>query len=135
MNIREIKKLKWNDKNKLIKVAENLFVEITKTKKVYKVIFKKENKQIKATIDNIDNITLTQAKKIVQSFKTKIADKNFNEARKIILRELAKKTSKKDKEIIIQKNKENEKWLLKNIIQKFLKTRKRQDKNRIEITL
>ena len=63
MNIREIKKLKWNDKNKLIKVAENLFVEITKTKKVYKVIFKKENKQIKATIDNIDNITFTQAKK------------------------------------------------------------------------
>ncbi len=131
MNIREIKKLKWNGKNELIKVSENLYVETTKTKKVFKAIFKKEGKQIKATINSVDNITLTQAKQIVQKLKTRIADKSFTEAREIIRSALAKKTSKKDKEVIIKKQKESERYLLKNIIQEFLQTRNRQSQNRI----
>jgi len=132
MNIREIKKLKWQGKNELIKIAENLYVEITKTKKVYKVILKKESKQIKATIDNIDNITLTQAKKIVQNLKVKIADKSFTEAREIIRKELAKKQSKKDKEIIQAKTKEAERYLLKNIIVEYYNTEDKKDKGRIK---
>ena len=131
MNIREIKKLKWNGKNELIKVSENLYVETTKTKKVFKAIFKKEGKQIKATINSVNNITLTQAKQIVQKLKTQIADKSFTEAREIIRSALAKKTSKKDKEVIIKKQKESERYLLKNIIQEFLQTRNRQSQNRI----
>ena len=131
MNIRDIKKLKWQGKNELIKVAENLYVEVTKTKKVFKVIFKKDGKQIKATLDSIDNITLTEAKQKVLKLKSKIANKNFKEAREIIRAELAKKTSKKDKEIIQTKAKQNEQYLLKNIIQEFLQTRNRQSQNRI----
>jgi integrase len=123
MTIREIKKLKWSGSNELIKVSENLYVEITKTKKVFKFIVKKNKKQIKATIDNIENITLTEAKKIVQKIKTEITDKSFSEAREIIRKSLAKKTSKKDKEIVAKKNKESEKYLVKNLMQEFLQTR------------
>ena len=99
MTIREIKKLKWSGSNELIKVSENLYVEITKTKKVFKFIVKKNKKQIKATIDNIENITLTEAKKIVQKIKTEITDKSFSEAREIIRKSLAKKQVKKTKKL------------------------------------
>jgi len=123
MNIREIKKLKFTGKVKKIKVAENLYVYVQKESKVYKFVIKKEGKKIEATIDNIENITLTQAKQKVLSLKSKIANKSFSEAREIIRRELAKKQSKKDKEIIIEKTKENEKYLLKNLMQDFMQTR------------
>lgn len=132
MNIKEIKKKRWNGKNELLKVAENLYVEITKTKKVYKVIFKVEQKQIKATLDDINNITLTQAKQKVLKLKSKIVNKSFSEAREIIRRELAKKTSKKDKEIIQTKTKESEKFLLKNIILEYMQTEDKKDVGRIK---
>jgi len=132
MNIRDIKKLKWQGKNELIKVAENLYVEVTKTKKVFKVLFKKEGKQIKATLDSINNTTLTEAKQKVLKLKTKITDKNYIEAREIIRAELAKKQSKKDKQIIAKKVAESEKYLLKNLMADFLQTRTNQKEiNRI----
>jgi len=123
MNIRDIKKLKFEGKVKKIKVAENLYVYIQKESKVYKFVTKKENKKIEATIENIDNITLTQAKKIVQNLKTKIIDKSFAEAREIIRKNLAKKESKKDKEIIAKIKKAEEKYLLKNLMRDFMQTR------------
>lgn len=123
MNIRDIKKLKFEGKVNKIKIAENLYVYVQKKSKVYKFVTKKEGKKIEATIDNIDNITLTQAKKIVQSLKTKIAGGDFNEAREIIRKELAKKTSKKDKEITAKIKKAEEKYLLKNLMQDFMQTR------------
>jgi integrase len=132
MTIREIKKLKWNGNNELIKVSENLYVEVTKTKKVFKFIVKKEGKQIKSTIEDIDNITLTQAKQIVQKLKSEINNKTFNEAREIIRKNLAKKQSKKDKEIIKKRIIESEKYLIKNLMQEYLKTKlNRREVNRI----
>jgi len=123
MTIREIRKINWNGKNQFIKVDENLYVEVTKTKKVFKVLFKKEGKQIKATLDSVDNITLTEAKQKILKLKSKIADKNYIEAREIIRAELAKKQSKKDKQIIQQKVAESEKYLLKNLMSDFLQIR------------
>ena len=123
MNIRDIKKLKFEGKVNKIKVAENLYVYVQKESKVYKFITKKEGKKIEATIENIDNITLTQAKKIVQNLKSKIADKSFAEAREITRKELAKKQSKKDKEITAKIKKAEEKYLLKNLMQDFIQTR------------
>jgi len=131
MNIREIKKLKFDGKVNKIKVAENLYVYVQKESKVYKFVTKKEGKKVEATIDNINNIILTQAKKIVQNLKTKITDKSFSETREIIRKELAKKQSKKDKEITIKKAKEAEKWLLKNIIQEYMQTEDKRDQGRI----
>ena len=131
MNIRDIKKLKFNGKIQKIKVAENLYVFVLKEKKVYKFITVKDKKKIEATIDDINNITLTEAKQKVLKLKSKIANKDFKETREIIRAELAKKTSKKDKEIIQTKAKQNEQYLLKNIIQEFLQTRNRQSQNRI----
>jgi len=123
MNIRDIKKLKFNGKIQKIKVAENLYVYVQKESKVYKFVAKKESKKIEATIDNIDNITLTQAKKIVQNLKAKITDKSFAAAREIIRAELAKKQSHKDKEITAKIKKAEEKYLLKNLMLDFMQTR------------
>ena len=132
MTIREIRKIKWDGKNQFIKVDENLYVEVTKTKKVFKVLFKKQGKQIKATLDNVDNITLTEAKQKILKLKSKIADKDFEQAREIVRAELAKKQSKKDKQIIQKKIAENEKYLLKNLMADFLQTRTNQKEiNRI----
>ena len=62
MTIRELRKLKYNGKVEKIKVAENLYVYVQKESKVFKFVIKKDKKKIEATIDNIDNITLTEAK-------------------------------------------------------------------------
>ena len=123
MNIRDIKKIKFKNKVEKIKVAENLYVYVQKESKVYKFVVKKEHKKIEATIDNMENITLTEAKQKVLKLKSKIADKNFVEAREIIRKELAKKQSKKDKEFVLAKTKENEKYLLKNLMKDFMQTR------------
>jgi len=123
MNIRELRKLKFTGKKQKIKIAENLYVFIQKESKVFKFITKKEGKKIEATINNIDNITLTEAKQIVQKLKAKIADKSYIEAREIVRAELAKKQSKKDKQIIQKKVAESEKYLLKNLMSDFLQTR------------
>jgi len=120
MNIREIRKIEWQGKNKFIKVSENLYVEVTKSKKVFKVIFKVQQKQIKATIGDVNDITLTQAKQKVLNLKSKIANKNFNEAREIIRKNLAKKQSKKDKELQIQKEKEENKYKLETLLRKYI---------------
>ena len=132
MDIREIKKIKYNGKKQKIKIVDNLFVFVLKNSKVYKFVTKVDQKQIEATIDNINNISVTKAKQITLKLKSKIANKDFKEAREIIRAELAKKTSKKDKEIIQAKVKQNEQYLLKNIIQEFLQTRNRQEQNRIQ---
>jgi integrase len=132
MTIREIRKIKYNGKKDFIKVGENLYVEVTKNKKIFKVLFKKEGKQIKGTIGDVDNVTLTEAKQKVLFLRGKIQDKNFSEAREIIRAELAKRQSKKDKEIIQAKIKESEKYLLKNIIQEYLITEDKKDQGRIK---
>ena len=132
MTIREIRKIKYNGKKDFIKVGENLYVEVTKNKKIFKVLFKKEGKQIKGTIGDVDNVTLTEAKQKVLFLRGKIQDKNFSEAREIIRAELAKRQSKKDKEIIQAKVKESEKYLLKNIIQEYLITEDKKDQGRIK---
>ncbi|WP_456469883.1 tyrosine-type recombinase/integrase [Caminibacter sp.] len=132
MTIREIRKLSWNGKNEFVKVAENLYVEVTKNKKVFKVLFKKEGKQIKATLNDVDKITLTEAKQKVLTLRGKIQAKGFAEAREIIRSELGKRQSKKDKEIIQVKVKESEKYLLKNIIQEYLITEDKKDQGRIK---
>jgi len=131
MTTRELKKLKYNGKLQKIKAVENLYVYVQKESIVFKFVVKKEGKKIEATIDSVNNITLTQAKQIVQKLKTQITDKDFAEAREIIRSALAKKQSKKDKEVIIKKQRESERYLLKNIIQEFLQTRNRQSRNRI----
>ena len=132
MTIREIRKIKYNGKKDFIKVGENLYVEVTKNKKVFKVLFKKEGKQIKGTIGDVNDVTLTEAKQKVLSLRGKIQDKNFSEAREIIRAELAKRLSKKDKEIIQAKVKKSEKYLLKNIIQEYLITEDKKDQGRIK---
>ena len=132
MTIREIRKIKWNGKNQFVKVDENLYVEVTKTKKVFKVLFKKEGKQIKGTVGDVNDVTLTEAKQKVLALRGKIQNKNFNEAREIIRAELAKRQSKKDKEIIQAKVKESEKYLLKNIISEYMATEDKKDQGRIK---
>ncbi len=132
MTIRELRKLKYSGKVKKIKVAENLYVYVQKESKVFKFVIKKDKNKIEATIDNVDNITLTEAKQIIQKLKAKITDKSFSEAREIIRAELAKKQSKKDKEIIQKKLKNSEKYLLKNIIQEYYNSEDKRDQGRIK---
>ena len=131
MTIRELRKLKYSGKVEKIKVAENLYVYVQKESKVFKFVIKKDKKKIEATIDNIDNITLTEAKQIVQKLKARITDKSFSEAREIVRAELAKKQSKKDKEIIQKKLRDSEKYLLKNIIQEYYNSEDKRDQGRI----
>jgi len=121
MTIREIRKIRWNGKNEFIKVAENLYVEVTKNKKVFKVLFKKEGKQIKATLNDVDKITLTEAKQKVLFLRGKIQEKGFEEAREIIRSELGKRQSKKDKEVRKQKELKENKYKMRTLLEEFIK--------------
>ena len=121
MTIRDIRKLQWDGKNEFIKVAENLHVEVTKNKKVFKVLFKKQGKQIKGTLGDVNNITLTEAKQKVLTLRGKIQNKNFEEAREIIRSELAKRQSKKDKEARKQKELKENKYKMKTLLETYIK--------------
>ena len=120
MTIKEIRKMKWQGRNRFVKVSENLYVEVTKTKKVFKVLLKREGKQIKATLGDVNNVTLTEAKQKVLSLKNKIGNKTFEEAREIIRSELAKKQSKKDKILLKQKELKENKYKINNLLKKYI---------------
>jgi len=132
MTLREIKTLKWSGKRELYRIEQGLYIEVLKNKKVYRLLTKKEGKQIKATLADFNEMTLTDVKKLKDKILLTIRDMGYNEAMELIRKELGIRTSKKDKELKTKKVKEREKFLLKNIIQEFIQTRTRQEQNRIQ---
>ncbi|ROR40943.1 tyrosine-type recombinase/integrase [Caminibacter pacificus] len=132
MTLREIKALKWNGKRELYRVEQGLYVEVLKNKKVYRLLTKKNGKQIKATLCDFDEMSLTDVKKLKDKILLSIRDMDYNETTELIRKELGIRESKRDKVLKTKKAKEREKFLLKNIIQEFLVTRTRQEQNRIQ---
>jgi integrase len=132
MTLREIKALKWTGKRELYKVDNNLYVEVLKDKKVYRLIVKKQGKQIKATIGDVSDIALTEAKAIRNKIIGMIQGKNYEESALLIRNELGKKESKKDKELRIKVIQEKERFLLKNVIQTYLEQEDKKDQGRIK---
>jgi len=132
MTLREIKTLKWNGKRELYRVEQGLYIEVLKNKKVYRLLTKKNGKQIKATLADFDEISLTDVKRIKDKILLAIRDMSYAEASEYIRKELGIRESKRDKELKIKKVKEREKFLLKNVIQEFMATRTRQEQNRIQ---
>ena len=132
MTLKEIKALKWNGKRELYRVEQGLYVEVLKNKKVYRLLTKKEGKQIKATLADFNEMSLTEVKKLKNKILLSIRDMDYNEAIELIRRELGIRESKRDKVLKTKRVKEREKFLLKNIISEFMATRSRQEQNRIQ---
>jgi hypothetical protein len=127
MTLKEIKALKWNGKRELYRVEQGLYVEVLKNKKVYRLLTKKNGKQIKATLCDFGEMSLTDVKKLKDKILLSIRDMDYNKATELIRKELGIRESKRDKVLKTKKAKEREKFLLKNIIQEFLVTRTRQE--------
>jgi len=133
MTAKEIKSLQWEGKRKLYKIENNLYVEILKNKKVYRLLVKKDGKQIKATIADVDDITLTEAKKIKNKIITAITDMNYLDSFEHIRDTLGKRKSKKEKEVKQIKKAKTDKYKMKTLLTEYMEflKQKGEDRNKI----
>jgi len=133
MTAKEIKNLKWKSKRKLYKVENNLYVEVLQSKKVYRLLVKKDGKQIKATIADTDDITLTDAKKIKNKIITAIEDMNYLDSFEYIRDMLGKRQSQKEKEVKRIKKAKTDKYKMETLLNEYVDSLKQKGEDRNKI--